>query len=185
MAHTRAVVQLWRIGVDTPDREAHDLSGAGAERSGGRWNRRGTPLVYTSTTRALACLETVAHLGSGDPLPLDRFLVAISVPTAAWAARTMFDPADHVGWDAQPAGRVSLDWGTHWAAAGATLLAAVPSTIVPEEANVLLNPRHADIVAVAATKVRRWTYDGRLGRRPWPPTPLQPPNWPIHLARAI
>lgn len=158
-------VTLWRIGSDAPDYTAEDLAGMGAERSGGRWNRKGTRVVYASTSRALACLETLAHLGSGD-LPLNRSLVAISVTDAAWAAQTIFDPVTHVGWDAEPAGLVSLDWGTDWAAAGASLLAEVPSVIVPEESNILINPRHPDAAALGAIKVRTWTYDARL--RPGP-----------------
>ncbi len=154
-------VVLWRIGADTPAYTADDLSGAGAERSGGRWNRPGTPLVYASTSRALACLETVVHLNGGG-LPLNRYLVELVVPADAWAARTVFDPAAHVGWDAEPAGMVSLDWGTRWAAAGAALLAEVPSVVVPEEANVLVNPRHPGARALGVRKVRAWRYDGRL-----------------------
>lgn len=155
-------VRLWRIGTDAPTYEAHDLSGKGAELTGGRWNRKGTPLVYTSTTRALACLETVVHLGSGDPLPLNRYLVEITVPAELWASRTVFDPATHVGWDAEPAGKVSLDWGTTWATTGDALLAEVPSVVVPEEPNILINPRHAAVASLSAAKRRKWTYDARL-----------------------
>ena len=54
-------ISVWRIATDTPDYTADDLSGAGARATGGRWNARGTPLVYASTSRALACLETVVH----------------------------------------------------------------------------------------------------------------------------
>jgi len=70
-----ADIDVWRIAAETPDYEAHDLSGKGAEQTGGRWNRKGTPLIYTSVSRALACLETVVHLSSGDALPLNRYLV--------------------------------------------------------------------------------------------------------------
>jgi RES domain-containing protein len=154
-------VTLWRIGSDTRDYTAEDLAGIGAERSGGRWNRKGTRMVYASTSRALACLETLVHLGAGD-LPLNRYLVLITVADAIWAARAAFDPVAHVGWDAEPAGLVSLDWGTNWAAGATSLLAEVPSVVVPEELNVLINPRHPDAASLAATKVRKWTYDARL-----------------------
>lgn len=154
-------VTLWRIGSDTADYTAEDLAGIGAEATGGRWNRKGTRMVYASTSRALACLETLAHLGSGD-LPLNRYLVAITVPGSAWRARTVFGPATHVGWDAEPAGLVSFDWGTAWAGGGSTLLADVPSVIVPEESNVLISPRHPDAAILGAVKARRWTYDARL-----------------------
>src|SRR5215211_1972397 len=154
-------VTLWRIGTDTPDFTAEDLAGVGAARSGGRWNRKGTRMVYASASRALACLETLAHLGSGD-LPLNRYLVAISLADADWADRTVFDPASHVGWDAEPPGSVSLDWGTKWVAGSSSLLAEVPSVIVPEEPNFLINSRHPDAGRLGARKIRKWAYDARL-----------------------
>jgi RES domain-containing protein len=154
-------ITLWRIAADTPDYEAHDLTGKGAQKTGGRWNRVGTPLLYCSSSRALACLETLVHLAK-KPLPLNRYLVKLTVPGNAGACAAEFDAAAQVGWDAEPAGRVSLDWGTAWAGAATTLVARVPSVIVPEEFNVLVNPLHGDIAQVKAEKVRKWTYDARL-----------------------
>ena len=159
-----AVQALWRIAADTPDYTADDLGGKGAELSGGRWNTRGTPLVYASSTRALACLETVVHLGGGLALPLNRYLVCLEVPADVWAARTVLDAAAHVGWDALPPGRVSIAWGTAWAQAGASCLAEVPSVIVPEESNLLINPRHPEARRVTAHKLRRWLYAPRAVR---------------------
>ena len=154
-------VVLWRIAADTPTYEAHDLSGKGAELSGGRWNRRGTPLVYSSASRALACLETVVHL-TQTPLPLNQYLIEITVPQDAWAKATRFNGTQAIGWDAEPAGKVSLDWGTAWAKSRSTLLALVPSVVVEEEFNVLINPGHSDAGLVRARKVRRWLYDARF-----------------------
>ena len=156
---------LWRIGTEAPSYAAADLGGRGAELTGGRWNRKGTPVLYLSTSRALACLETLVHLTGGPALPLNRYLVRVEVPAAAWDARLVFDPAARPGWDAQPAGMASLDWGEAWARAGRSLLAEVPSVVVPEEPNVLLNPRHPDAALVRAAVVRRWTYDARLPGR--------------------
>src|SRR4051794_32838869 len=110
-----APVRIWRIAVDAPEYEAHDLTGRGAELTGGRWNCKGTAIVYASTSRSLACLESVVHLGGRATLPLNRYLVEITVPAAAWAERRVLQPGSHVGWDASPAGRASLDWGTTWA----------------------------------------------------------------------
>ncbi len=155
-------VTVWRIAADTPDCEAHDLSGKGAGKTGGRWNHKGAPLVYASASRALACLETVVHLGSGDPLPLNRYLVKIRIPVAPWSARVVLDPAHHAGWDAEPAGKVSMDWGTAWVQGKTALLAEVPSVIVPEEHNILINPRHPGVAKLIAAKVRKLRYDHRL-----------------------
>jgi RES domain-containing protein len=155
-------MEAWRIASDTPDYTADDLSGKGAEITGGRWNRKGTPMVYASSTQSLACLETVVHLGGASPLPLNRYLVQIRIPISIWKVRTRFRIDDHVGWDAQPAGKVSLDWGTAWSSGKASLVAVVPSVVVPDELNILINPTHPDISKVHAGKIRKWTYDPRI-----------------------
>ena len=157
------MVALWRIATDTLDYGSDDLSGKGAEVTGGRWNRRGVPMIYASTSIALACLETLVHLGGGHSLPLNRYLVRIDVPQESWTSRIVFDAAGHVGWDAEPPGVVSLDWGTRWARSQGSLLAEVPSIVVHEESNVLINPRRPDLAQLTAVKVRQWTYDLRLG----------------------
>jgi RES domain-containing protein/uncharacterized protein (DUF2384 family) len=153
---------LWRIASDTRDYTADDLSGKGAEITGGRWNDRGTPVVYTSCNRALAALETIVHLNAGG-LPLNRYLIEIIIPDDVWAQA---QACDHtiapVGWDSEPASRTSSDFGTNWARSNDTLLLRVPSVIVPEEQNVLINPRHRDLTKISARKIRKWIYDPRM-----------------------
>lgn len=153
---------VWRIATDTPTYEADDLSGAGAKATGGRWNTAGVPLVYTSETRALACLETVVHLNAGG-LPLNRYLVAVTIPDDVWANAQTERPASlAVGWDAEPAGRASIEFGTDWIRSNSSALLFVPSVIVPEEINVLISPQHSASARITATKVRKWLYDPRL-----------------------
>lgn len=152
----------WRIATDTPDYEADDLTGTGAKQTGGRWNERGLPLLYASESRALACLETVDHLNAGG-LPLNRYLVELAIPKALWAAAQRETPDSlPVGWDAEPAGRASIAFGTGWLRAGRSALLVLPSVIVPEECNILVNLQHPASAGIAARKVRRWLYDGRL-----------------------
>jgi RES domain-containing protein len=57
---------------------------------------------------------------------------------------------------------VSLNAGDEWLASNASALLVVPSVIVPEESNILVNPRHPAVQAIKATKVRMWTYDARI-----------------------
>lgn len=156
--------EVWRIAPDTPDYGADDLSGRGAEKTGGRWNRKGTAMLYCSSTVALACLETLVHLSGAAPLPLNRYLVKIAIPPSAWRDRTVLKPGERVGWESQPPGLVSIGWGNEWADSANSLIAEVPSVVVPEEPNILINPRHRDARRLRARKVRRWTYDPRLGR---------------------
>lgn len=151
---------LWRIAADTPGHAADDLSGLGAKLTGGRWNSKGVPMVYCSTSIALATLETVHYLRAGG-LPFNRFLVRIEVPEAVWQARRILDPVPG-GWDAIPASLSASRAGDRWSAAGKTALLVVPSVIVPDECNVLINPRHLDAAAITASTVRRWHYDPRF-----------------------
>ena len=156
---------LWRIAPDTPDYVAHDLTGKGAETTGGRWNRKGLAVVYAAGTASLAALETIVHFAAAG-LPLNRFLVRIDLPDDLWEARRIATAASlDVGWNAVPPGKVSLDFGDAWLKdAAGPLVLEVPSVVVPEESNLLLNPRHPDMKRVKATKLRLWQYDGRLSR---------------------
>ena len=123
-------------------------------------------MLYCSSTIALACLETVVHLCGPDPLPLNRYLVKIAIPPSIWRDRAVLKPDDHVGWDAEPPGLASIGWGSDWTSCARSLIAEVPSVIVPEEANILINPRHRDAVRLRTRKVRRWTYDPIFSRHP-------------------
>jgi RES domain-containing protein len=156
---------VWRIATDTPDYTADDLTGTGAKRSGGRWNRVGVAVTYAAASAALACLETLVHLGP-HALPLNRYLVRIDIPDDVFAARTLFEnlapAAKRIGWDAEPAGRVSLDLGDEWVTTGRSAVLDIPSVIIPEERNFLINPAHPDAAAIMASKLRRFDYDRRL-----------------------
>lgn len=156
------MIAAWRIGTDAPLFTAEDMTGTGAKLSGGRWNRAGNAVIYSATTIALACLETVVHLKSVG-LPMNRYLVRIDIPDEVWNVR---ESVDHltapVGWDALPAGRVSLDLGDKWLAGNTSAILLVPSIVVPEEQNILINPAHPDALRIKASKVRKWLYDPRI-----------------------
>ena len=151
---------IWRIATEARGYPANDISGTGARQTGGRWNSEGVPMVYASASIALAMLETLVHLGGGG-LPFNRFLVRIDIPEALWNARRILEAPG--GWDAIPAGITSRAAGDAWCAGARSLLLAVPSVVVPEEHNILINPRHADARLLSAATVRRLAYDPRTG----------------------
>ena len=155
-------VSLWRIAADTPLWTAEDMAGKGAAHKGARWNHAGEHVAYTSTSISLAAWETRAHLGRGAGLPWNRYLVRVDVPDDVWTAREIMTRPPAVGWDAIPEGLVSRAAGSAWLGLGRTALLAVPSVIVVEEDNVLINPAHPDAKRIAATKVRRFVYDHRV-----------------------
>ena len=158
-----ASVALWRIAKATPHYAADDLSGGGAAEFGGRWNSKGKHVVYAASSIALATLETLAHLSDGIAAR-NRFLVRISVPGDVWKRRIEV-LADELPptWLAEPPARATMTLGDRWLASGASALLAVPSVIVHEEFNVLINPAHADARRIGAALVRQFIYDPRLG----------------------
>ena len=159
---------LFRIASETPDYTADDLSGRGAAKTGGRWNSVGSPVVYCATSRALAYLETLAHLlpalKPGIPPPKNRCMIEIGVPNSVWAKRHVArkDPNFPGGWNVHPAGMASVEYGTAWLAAKTSALLVLPSVIVPQEENVLLNPLHPDAKPIRATNAGYWEFDHRL-----------------------
>ncbi len=155
-------VSLWRVASDTPQWNAEDMLGKGAAQKGARWNHPGEHVTYAATSISLAAWETRAHFGRGATLPWNRFLVRIDVPDKVWAAREVLSRPPAVGWEAIPEGRVSRREGSAWLAAARTALLVVPSVIIYEEDNALINPAHADAAKLTATKIRRFVYDHRV-----------------------
>lgn len=134
------------------------LSGEGAALAGGRWNAKGTRVVYASSHLSLAALEALVHAPS---LPTDLRVVEIDVPSAL--ARTRWDVSDlPADWRDFPAPAAAQALGTAWLAAGRDLAVWVPSVVVPEEWNLLLNPAHRALARVKAKVLGPFTFDARL-----------------------
>jgi RES domain-containing protein len=151
-------VHVWRL-----TRRAHQaLDGEGARLYGGRWNSEGVAVVYASATLALAALEYLVHVDPQD-VPDDLVALRVDVPDAA-AAETVAVadlPADWNTLDDHPA---CVARGDAWAAVGTALALRVPSAIVPEEGNVLLNPAHPGMRLVRVAAARPFAFDPRLPR---------------------
>ena len=151
---------LWRVVKRAHAGTAFD--GKAAERFGGRWNSPGRRAVYASATKSLALLEVIVHLDVGRPLP--RF-VAFTFDVDAKLVETL------------PPGRLPRSWrtaqgmpltqrlGDEWLAAGRVLALAVPSAVVPEERNYLLNPAHAALARLAVGAPTPFVLDPRFARR--------------------
>ena len=139
----------------------YDLSGYGAFLVGGRWNLPGLSLLYTAETRALAMLEVLVHLPAGD-LPDDMYLLTLEVPDTM--SREELGPANlPTDWQrlTQPLPTAVL--GHAWLQAGRTLALRVPSVLVPQEHNLLLNPAHPEFAQVRlAAEPEPFFFDERL-----------------------
>lgn len=156
-------VVLWRIAQETRDYRAEDLSGGGAAKTGGRWNSAGNAMVYTSRSVALAYLESLAHLGR--QAPRNRFLIRIVVPDEVWE-RALWAKEKELPrtWRAEPVGVGSMQFGDKWLTSRKSVLLCLPSVIVPEDTNVLINPNHEDARFIQARVERQLLYDPRVLR---------------------
>lgn len=151
----------FRIAKARHARNAFD--GKGARRYGGRWNSPGTPLVYTSATRALAALELLVHLQASELLT--GYVLVEATFDAALVERLgpVRLPRD---WKAFPSPAVLQEIGDRWAAERRSAVLEVPSAVVPAESNFLLNPRHPDFTKISVGRSGRFAFDPRLGSGP-------------------
>ena len=141
------------------DRRFPLFSGERAGQVGGRWNPRGRPAIYASTTYSGAMLEKLAQLGTSR-IPRHQVSIAITIP-AAMTVQT-HDPDELPrGWNAADY-EVSQAIGEAWLIARKAVALIVPSVLFPVERNVVLNPSHpqADRIRVSAATPIAW--DERL-----------------------
>lgn len=137
------------------------FSGEGAARTGGRWNSRGRHVVYASETRALALLETLVHLDF--PVAFHYVFIRIEFPDAVLTRlETETLPRD---WQADPPSGSTRKIGDIWLRKNRSAVLAVPSAIVSEETNFLLNPRHPDFARLKFTAPEPFSLDPRLRRK--------------------
>ena len=136
------------------------MDGEGARLNGGRWNHPGTAVIYTSATLSLAVLEMLVHVDS-DLLPLDLIAVSAEFPSQL-PIRTVAEEALPRDWRTYPAPESTQSLGTVWAHSGDTVVLAVPSVVVPDERNYLLNPVHPDFHKITWSAPRPFQWDVRL-----------------------
>lgn len=142
-----------------PVPRARDLSGEGARRYGGRWNSPGVPMVYTATSASLAVLETLVHMGL-NVFPDDLVLVTLEVPQDLVSTLEPDRLPEH--WAAYPAPAAANEIGDLWVHEERSVGLLVPSAILPQESNLLINPRHARADLVEIVDILPYRVDRRL-----------------------
>ncbi|WJF91912.1 RES family NAD+ phosphorylase [Paraburkholderia bonniea] len=154
-------MKVFRLAKEKPGRyRADDLSGNGAALTGGRWNPRGLPVLYTCCSASTAVLEARVH--AAGLLPVANFyLVALEVPDrAVTAAYVPALPDDWNVLDHDPASTVAL--ARQWLEEGKRLVMRVPSVVCPTDDNLILNPVHAGMTQVKVLYKQRFELDRRL-----------------------
>jgi len=135
----------------------NDISGDGARKKGGRWNSPGFPVVYTSTSISLSLLELLIYNSSYEVIRVNM-LMQITVPENLMKSLSV--NALKQTW------QKDIDYsrfiGNEFLKNKKSLLLKVPSAIIPEESNVLINPAHPDFKRVKIIKAALFQYYTRL-----------------------
>ncbi|MCC8425198.1 RES family NAD+ phosphorylase [Mucilaginibacter sp. UR6-11] len=140
----------------------NDLSGYGAEKTGGRWNSKGIPVLYTAASRALAVVEIAVHVPLGI-IPTNYFIAAIDIPENDIVKTGISDlPAN---WNRNPFIKATQLIGDEFIKNNKHLVLQVPSASVSGDFNYLINPRHSDFNKVKLKSIDPFVFDARLFRK--------------------
>ena len=149
-------MKVWRLAA----RDRNDLDGEGARLYGGRWNTSGTAIIYTAGTLSLAVLEYLVHVNP-DKIPDDLVSIAGEIPNTL--------AVDHIAiatlppnWNNFTLHPATQTIGTQWVTAGRSAVLRVPSVIIPQESNYVLNPRHPEFSAITWSIPEPFSLDRRL-----------------------
>jgi RES domain-containing protein len=154
------LIEAWRIAKSTDIRKA--FSGEGSRLYGGRWNSKGIAIVYAAATRSLAMLEIFVQMRNTQqtvpsipymlfPASFDERLIE-ELPSSSL-------PAD---WDLEPPTDSTKSIGDAWVSAASSPVLSVPSVLVPEERNYILNPGHDLFAKIQFGSPAPCKFDPRL-----------------------
>lgn len=147
--------------IDRQKRAQETLSGKGAELYGGRWNYPGTLAVYCAGSRSLALLEMLVHLDLQKQFPPDRIIVEINIPKEV--SIEYLDPSQlDQGWRNFPYSGETQSVFTNFVKKEKGAVLAVPSVVIPQELNFIINPLHPEIKKVTVKQTTPLKLDQRL-----------------------
>ncbi|MCC6288341.1 MAG: RES family NAD+ phosphorylase [Chitinophagaceae bacterium] len=138
-----------------------DLRGTGAATFAGRWHSKGTYILYTANSPSLALLESVVHM-AGIPL-VDYCMICLEIPDDKIMKTEIQDLPNN--WYVNPAPGALGMVGDNFIKQNEHLAIEIPSAIMPEETNLLLNPNHTDFSKVKVVYRRKIPIDARFFSR--------------------
>ena len=153
------MITAWRIIKARHKDDA--FSGEGARLRGGRWNSKGTAIIYTAGSLALAAMEMVVNLPR--PKLLREFVrIPVQIPL-----NLIIDfPFDQLpnNWNSHPVSPSTKTIGDRWVHEKQSSVLKVPSVVIPQEYNYLLNPNHPDFEIISIGTPISFLFDPRLTR---------------------
>lgn len=155
---------IWRICKKKHQQTAFD--GVGASITGGRWNSKGTKLVYTSECLALAAVELFVHI---EPEDMETLFVCIKaeIPDDVSVKIKTIEEVRQLSPDGftYPAPSILAAIGDRWIAEKRTAILVVPSAVIPQEKNYLLNPEHPDFDKIIINQPESFEFDSRMWKQ--------------------
>ena len=153
-------MQLFRLSKSL---FSNDLSGKGAELTGGRWNSKGVAMIYCSASRALCVTEIAVRVPLGI-LPTDYKLITLEIPDNIPVTELKNDqlPAD---WKSIPHSASTQEMGDRFIVANKYLILKVPSVVVQGDFNYLINPGHKEMRKVRIVNTETFSFDDRIYRK--------------------
>ncbi|MBN7812529.1 RES family NAD+ phosphorylase [Algoriphagus sp. H41] len=148
-------MQVYRL---TKSKYAGDISGTGAAINPGRWNRKGSPVLYTGINPEIALLETIVHL----PPMLSPVLDMLTLEIPDDSTLTLQDSDLPANWSDYPAPTILSEIGQRWIENGKQLALQVPSCIIKTSSILVLNCQHPKYREVKIVERTPFPLDPRL-----------------------
>lgn len=139
---------------------AKDLSGTGAAIVGGRWNKKGTPVLYTGESKEIALLETIVH--TPPMIAPDLDILTLEIPDDSITEIKIKDLPRN--WVDYPAPSILAKIAEDWIIKGETIALKVPSSVIHSSNNYILNCRHPDYNKVRLIEHTDFHFDSRLNK---------------------
>lgn len=147
---------VYRVGTT---KRAADITGEGSRLKGGRWNHKLTPCIYTSESRALALLEYSVNINI-DEIPRALSFTIIEIPGNG--IHELKEEELPGNWKEAPAPSSTKDLGTALLKAAKKPVLKIPSAVIPEEFNYVLNPMHRESKKFKILAIKDFPYDVRI-----------------------
>jgi RES domain-containing protein len=149
-------MELFRIAAE---RYAGELKASGAPN---RWNKKGEQIIYAGGSRSLSTLELVVHRNFIKP-DIRYKVMVLSVPDSDLMVKTITTSRLPKNWRQIEAYSKLQEIGSEWIGSKQTLLLKVPSVIIPQEYNYLINTEHPDFKKhVTLVRTEEYFWDWRL-----------------------
>jgi len=125
-----------------------------------RWNSAGNNMIYTTGSVSLACLENVVHR-SGEGLSVPFKILHIEIPDDPGIERISATGLPE-NWTDFTSVHITRMIGDNWLKSMKSAVLRVPSAIIPQESNYLINPAHRDFTKIRIANTQDFNFDKRI-----------------------